>query len=257
MTLSHAEQLLRSLGITSPKEIDLNAIALYCGATVKEKTLQGCEAQIIGHGDKAIININSAASSERKRFSIGHELGHWKYHRGKNFICRADDIGNNAYSPNDPERVADDYSSDLLMPAYLFKGMTNHAGQPNWDIIKSLAEEFQTSLTATALRYIKYSPIPTMLVCHAQNGRKWFRRGQDVPESLFPRSDLDADSYAMDVLYQRTVQPRPNLIGADAWFDKWDADRYEIHEQSIRVYDGLILTLLSWKDTAMLEKYAA
>lgn len=257
MTLSHAEHLLQSLGITEPKEIDLKAIALYCGATVKERVLQGCEAQIIGHGNRAIININSAASSERKRFSIGHELGHWKYDRGKSFICRTDDIGNQSYSQNNPERIADAYSSDLLMPAYIFKGMTDHAGSPNWDIIKDLSGKFQTSLTATALRYIKYSPTPTMLVCHAQNGRKWFSRGQDVPESLFPRSDLDADSYAMDVLYQRTVQARPNLIGADAWFDKRDADRYELHEQSISIYSGQILTLLSWKDTSMLEKYAA
>ena len=42
-----------------------------------KEPLTGCEANIIGRGDKAIITINSKSIPGRQRFSAGHELGHW------------------------------------------------------------------------------------------------------------------------------------------------------------------------------------
>ena len=102
--LTQSERLLQKLGITEPKEIDLESIAHYCGASVKFRPLDGCEARIIGRGDKAIITINDRSPYRRQRFSIAHELGHWQHHRGKHLVCRAED-----FRPRDaasPERIA-------------------------------------------------------------------------------------------------------------------------------------------------------
>jgi hypothetical protein len=44
----------------------------------------------------------------------------------------------------------------------------------------------------------------------------------------------------------------PRRIGADAWFDRWDAERYEVYEQTIRTSDDEILTLVRIDDDAML-----
>jgi Zn-dependent peptidase ImmA (M78 family) len=74
--LSSAERLLHDLGITEPKEIDLEAIAFHAGARVRRQPLDGCEARIVGHGDRAIITVNARSSYRRNRFSIAHELGH-------------------------------------------------------------------------------------------------------------------------------------------------------------------------------------
>ena len=254
-----AEKLLKSLGITDPKEIDLEAIALSCGAIVKERSLSGCEAQITGNKDKAIIVVNQGSRLERRRFSIGHELGHWKYHRGQSFICRSSDIGNQEknYSSLHPERVADDYAAELLLPVYLFEPLVRKDSNPSLDAIRKLSDAFSTSFTATALRYIKYSPKPSMLVCHAPDGRKWFRHGNKVPASFFPKSELDADSYAMEVLYQGKAQSQARIIKASAWFSMSGVGMFELHEESMKINDGKILTLLSWRDKGMLEKYAA
>ena len=46
-SLSSAELVLRDLGITDPREIDLEAIAWHLGARVKRCILDGCEARII------------------------------------------------------------------------------------------------------------------------------------------------------------------------------------------------------------------
>lgn len=256
MRLNHAEELLTSLGIREPSEIDLEAIAFYCGAEVKEAPLTGCEAQIDGFNDQAIITINSNSSPERKRFSIGHELGHWKYHRGQSFICRSDDIDNvnRDYSATDPEVVADIYSSDLILPNYLFEPLAKQAAHSSFDVVLKLKEDFSTSITATALKYIQHSNEPTMLVCHGQGGRIWFKRGKGVPAELFPNKELDHDGYAMDVLYKRSTQQRPNKIGADAWFSTRYADRYEVYEHSIPYVAGQILTMISWRDEEMFDE---
>ena len=85
---------INELGITSPSEIDIEAIAFYKDAIVKNEPLTGCEARIIGAGDRAIITVNSKSDWERRRrFSIGHELGHWFKDRGKiGNLCSHDDM---------------------------------------------------------------------------------------------------------------------------------------------------------------------
>lgn len=45
----------------------------------------------------------------------------------------------------------------------------------------------------------------------------------------------------------------PRKIGAAAWFDRNEADRYEIQEQSFKVGDGEIVTVLTLTDDGMLE----
>jgi hypothetical protein len=42
-------------------------------------------------------------------------------------------------------------------------------------------------------------------------------------------------------------------VGADAWFDRWEADRYEVYEQTIRIGDAEILTLVRVDDPGMLQ----
>jgi IrrE N-terminal-like domain len=116
--LTPAERLLQELGITEPNEIDLEAIAYHVGAHVRYRPLDGCEARIIGRADNAIITVNEHSSCRRKRFSIAHELGHWCHHRGNALVCRVEEI--RPRDPTSPERVADAYAADLLMPHYLF-----------------------------------------------------------------------------------------------------------------------------------------
>ena len=86
-------------------------------------------------------------------------------------------------------------------------------------------------------------------------GRKWFRRGPDVPERWFPQDELDPESYAFELLFGRDAEQKyPRLIGADAWFDRAEAQKVELHEQSVRVSDGEILTLVVFIDGDMLEE---
>lgn len=256
--LSPAEITLRELGISDPEDIDIEEIAWHRKAKIKVRKLDGCEASIQGHNGQAIIMVDDRYGSARARFSIAHELGHWQHHRGKAFTCRPEDIGSSSRDASDPERVADVYAADLLLPEYLFKPAAGQFKRHSIDSIQKLATTFSTSLTATAIRLIEKGSEPAMLICHSQqNGRRWFKRSPAVPQRWFPRNELAPESKAMDVLYGQVSKSQQRSVRADAWFDGCDACRYEILEQSIKVPSndgGGILTLLVFNDRRMLEE---
>ena len=252
-SLSRAEELLQSLGITKPSEIDLEAIAWDQGVEIRYRKLDGCEARIIGTSEKAIISINPEENGRRQRFSIGHELGHWCHHRGRFSICLKEDIGNNSTQKisNDPERVADRYAADLLLPLYIFKSIANQYNKPTFDTIISVSNLFKVSLTATAIRYAIYGSFPCVLVCHNRDGRRWFIRHPDVPERLFPNNELSPESKSFEVVFGDEEKTR-NIIRGDAWFN-WDcAARYDVHEETIKIpQKEQALILLTWKNKDM------
>ena len=252
MTLTVAERHLQDLGITEPDEIDLEAIAFAAGAQLRYRPLDGCEARIIGCDSRAIITVNSSGSEQRKRYSIAHELGHWHHHRGKCLVCRVEETL--PQTTLSAERVADRYAADLIMPWYLFKPRVRQQPKFNFAAVTALADTFNSSLTATAIRLVESDHAPSLVVCHNRNGRKWFARSPSVPDRWFPRDTLDADSYAFDILFGAAKDDsHPRKIGADAWFDRWEAEKYELTEQSVRIRSNEILTLLQLTDARMLD----
>lgn len=251
--ITPAELHLRRLGITEPREIDLEAIAYDAGALVRYERLDGCEARIIGVGDRAVISVDPSRGHRRKRFSTGHELGHWRHHRGKSFRCRPDDIGGNVLAETHPERVADAYAADLLLPAYLFRPLAQQFRASTLEAVDKLADIFDVSLTATARRLVDWGPDAAILICHTAHGRKWFHRSRDIPTRWFPRDDLDAESVAFETLHGPCGRSRRALVGADAWFDRRDADRFEVYEQAIQIVAGEVLALVVIKSPEMLD----
>jgi hypothetical protein len=254
-TQAATEQVLRELGITHPAEIDVDAIAWSLGARVKYRPLDGCEARITGHGDRAIISVNSRSSPQRRRFSVAHELGHWRYHRGRILVCRADEIGRAGHSYSPVERVADSYAAQLLMPPYLFDPIARSCPKATFQTVSQIANAFDTSVTATAIRLVEGRHFPAVLVCHGLGGRKWFTRSPDVPERWFPQETLDPESFAFGVLFgKQPNDPAPRKIGADAWFDRPEAQRYELHEQTMRTSSTEALTLVLIANPQMMEE---
>lgn len=253
MRLSNAERLLQNLGITDPDEIDLDAIAFHVGARVKYRPLEGCEARIVGAGDRAIITVKDGSHPSRKRFSIAHELGHWHHHRGQCLVCRLEEVRPGGIMS--PERVANAFAADLLMPDYIFQPIARQYAKLTLKTVNALAEMFATSQTATAIRLVENDHFPAILVCHGTKGRKWFTRSPSVPQKWFPQEALDSESYAFDILFgKKPDDSMPHKVGADAWFDRRDASRFEIQEQTWRSSSGEILTLLIINDANMFDE---
>lgn len=243
--LTDAERLLQELGITEPEEIDLEAIAWHVGATIKRQKLDGCEARIVGTWDTAIIRVNSASALVRQQFSIGHEIGHWHYHRGRSLVCRAEEIGRQGNGSSTLERQADVFSANLLLPNYILQPRLSQFKQLTFDVIRQIAKVFTTSVPATAIRLVEKGSWPSLLICHGKTGRRWFVRNASVPESWFPSNELHPESYAIGILYGNDGdQITPKKMRASIWFNRYDANAYDLQEQSIRTMEGDVLSLI-------------
>jgi hypothetical protein len=253
-TVAPAEKVLRQLGIVRPEDIDLEVIAWHLGAKVRYRPLNSCEARIVGCEDRAIITVDNRKLPERQRYSVGHELGHWHHHRGRCLICRSEEIGSYKISAVDPERVADSYASDLLMPWYLFKPTLRSFRKLNVAVLRQIKAAFSVSLTAAAFRIMESDQFPAMLVVHNQKGRRYFLGARAVPGRWFPKDELDQESHAFDMLFGKASEmAHPRKIGADAWFDRAEARKFEILEQSFALPGDEVAALLIFQDEEMLE----
>jgi hypothetical protein len=243
-------ELLAELGITEPNELEIEVIAQYCEATVLYKPLKGCAARITGNSDRAIITIDSQSRRERQRFSAAHELGHWMFDRGQvSYLSCEEAVFIQQWSKFNPETRANRYASDLLMPVSMFKPRAAKYKAMDFNTVKALCGIFETSLTATAIRFVEHGPLPSMLVCSHCDSIIWFVRGEDT-QRLWPRPP-SRDTYAYDILHNG-AEENSGEVQANAWFDHPIADRYYLHEHSLRGYADHVLTLLWWKCEKML-----
>lgn len=243
--------LLEELGITEPWDIHVEAIAEYCGATIVYEPLKGCEARIIGHGDRAIITVSSTSLRERQRFSGAHELGHWMGDRGKVAFACVEMVFAAEWGEENPEVRANRYAADLLLPPSTFSRRAKNK-EMTFATVRDLAKDFQTSLTATAIRLVELGSFPAMLVCYELGKRRWFTRGPDVPQFLWPQSEPGRHTVAYDLIHGSATTEGPVDVYADGWFEIRNANRYEVREDSRRISDRFVLSLLWWKDESQI-----
>jgi hypothetical protein len=240
------------LGISDPKEIDLEAIAWSRGALVEYRPLDCCDATIVGSECKAVIAVNSRSSPERRRFSIGHELGHWHHHKGRILFCGSKDVENPDDDGLNPERQADAFASDLILPNYLLHPRLRKIKRITLAVAREVGHEFSASLTATLLKAVQSDRFPLIVVCHNKRGRRWFRRASMVPSWWFPHEQLDRATFAADMLFNGAAEQNwPRKIGADAWFDFRNCDRFEVEEQSFMLPGDEVLTVLTVPENAL------
>jgi Zn-dependent peptidase ImmA (M78 family) len=245
------ETILDELGIRDPEDIKIEAIAEYCGATILYEPLEGAEARILGYGDRAIITVNHASPRGRQRFSGAHELGHWMWDRGHVAFACTERAFTREWADDNPERRANQYAADLLLPQEMFAARAKNR-EITFATVRDLGDLFQTSLTATAIRLVEFGSFPAMIVCNDRERRRWFRRGPDVPDALWPHDRLSPRTIAYDILHKGAAAPGSVDLGADGWLAHPDAHRYAIREDSFRITEGLVLTLLWWRDERQL-----
>jgi len=246
-----APDLLRELGITEPEDIDIEAIAQHCGATVIYQRLTGCDARIIGVNDTAVITVNAAANRGRQRFSAAHELAHWLRDAGQVALVCDPERAFDESSGLNPETRANDYACQLILPRLMFEQRSVRMPM-TFASVAALADTFQTSLTATAIRLVELGSFPAIVVGLFGDGL-WFRRGPDVPTSLWPHPP-GKPTFAWELLHGTGGNGRGNVY-AHEWV-QGAPFRHSIHEDSCRIGPDLVLTLLWWTDEAALAEIA-
>jgi Zn-dependent peptidase ImmA (M78 family) len=208
---------------------DLSAIASRIGLRVREVEADGFDGSLVRalDGPKGIIAVNSAIRElTRKRFTIGHEIGHYliPHHRSLRNVCRSEDIERWHSSIASAEREANEFSAELLLPRKLVTprlGLKN----PSLHTISAVATEFSTSLTATIYRFLELTDLACCMIWCEGARAKWYVRSeafqlplpmQDLPSSTSWSAKLFAGKAAPDDLAE---------VRADAWLNRWDTGR--------------------------------
>ncbi len=251
-----AEKFLVELGISVPDDIDIDAIAYCAGAEVDYRKLVGCEAQIIGRKDKAIIYVQKNARQTRRRFSAAHELGHWHHHRGQSFVCRPEDIGRPIdQTSKNVERIADAYAADLILPRFMITPKLEALDEFSFHELIDLAGTFSASVTATAIRAVRMTREPVILVAHNLFGKRW-QWPSVTAMGLSVRSDVDPRSTAFRMLSAEGKLVPPRKEPASYWFERRHIEQFDIRAQSMTTVEGESLTLLRIMDQELIDIYA-
>ena len=248
--------LLAALQMRSIEELDIERIASHLGIDIRYDRLDGCTANIIGVGDHAIVTVDQASSYGRQRYSIGHEIGHWIYDRGRGvYLCSDTDL-NNPWSSRDianpAERRANRFAAELLMPRAWFRE-TAQDQQVSFDTVEELRKRFQTSRTSTAIRLVELGSYLAMLIRYDGRGhRRWFCASTDFPEGMYPHRTASRDSNVWDdIVRSGQLSTGVREVDGDVWIDHPNASEITVLEQAIRVRDG-ILVLISIEDESTL-----
>lgn len=111
----------------------------------------------------------------RARFTLGHELGHFFIDEHRRSLINgvaAHPSVVDFQSNNEAEREADNFAAFLLMPKGRFACEARRK-PTSADAIYGLSKKFGTSLTSTALRFIKTTEKPALIMLWTNNGKLW------------------------------------------------------------------------------------
>lgn len=189
------------------------------------------------------------------RFTIAHELGHYFLPGHPDKLFPAGDglhRSRSGFISGDPlEREADHFASALLMPEKLFRRAINRAGQ-GFPAIEALASLCATSITATAIRYTRYTDDPVAVIMSTGNridycfmsqrirdlrGITWIKKG-----SLLPSHTATA-RFNRDPSNINDARREEGACALDDWFD--GAPDVEVNEDVVGLGSyGKTLTVL-------------
>jgi hypothetical protein len=242
-----AWKLTQDYCLDTPGPTPVEDIAMDHGIVCLEANLTGCLARLVRKGGRGIIRTKAGIREVgRKRFAIGHELGHWFLHEAESqyFVCTAEQMREYKGSPLEVE--ANIFASELLMPTFLFRPLAQDAS-PCLESISDLSATFVTSLTATGIKFVDINRHECVLVLSSAGRVVWSkqkgaRSGLRIEKGMV----LHQDSLAKYVS-ESMGKLGPTLVSPDVWIsENWHDRQFEVTEQSwmLEGYDSVVSLLV-------------
>ena len=238
MTQSHsdlfaaleAERLIRELKI---KRLPIDPIAIANALDILVQpmdTASGVSGMLIRLGNEFGIAFARHIDNEGfKRFSIAHELGHFRIPghvdavlaHGEIHESRAGFLQDDRY-----EREADHFAASLLMPNNLFIREMELLGN-GLQAIEALALRCRTSLVAASIRYVQKAKLPVAMIistgariayCFMSDPLKefddlqWLRKRAPVPTGSI------TESFNLDPENVRSARRADAEVDLRVWF---------------------------------------
>ncbi|ODP38706.1 ImmA/IrrE family metallo-endopeptidase [Sphingomonas turrisvirgatae] len=226
-------------------------------ASIDEIQTSGFEAALVMDANKAAGGILVAAgrTRQRRRYSIGHELGHFLIpthmpRPGHGFECSLDDF--HLLDPREQDRrkrieaEANRFAAALLMPKHRIWASTA-SRRPSLGEIARMAGEFDVSKEAMARAYVEAhrEPIAVVILQHGRIQRMY--RDQANFPWLAPRIGHTVPDGSIAHAHQVKVAELTDAeeCEPDVWFNERDARRVDVlTEQLLGQQNGFAMLLL-------------
>lgn len=226
-----AQKLRLDLGLEEIWTIDISDLIVYHNGMVQERDLRNCDGRLVMKGGRSIVSVDSKIEfPQRKRYVLAHELGHILLHAGNEASFTDDDTTIDGYRRGPQEKEANDFASELLMPSDIFKQCC-HKRRFSPDLIRELADKFNTSMTSIVYRYIELGNHP-IAAFYNKNGKAcYWKKSVDLYYKIPDRNKLDvpSDSVANEYFLHKRIYSKGDSvqkISKSTWFElgKYDSD---------------------------------
>ena len=174
--------------------IPLEELAEVAGIQhIGELVTEGFEGMLMTNSEKSqgIILVKARTNPQRRRFTIGHELGHFllPWHRQLKFSCTPENIRDLSGASSsargiEMEAEANAFASELLMPTAAFKKLLRANGKPDIEQLITLSAHFDSSIEATTRRFVSLSEYPVAFVFSHNNTVRYWAKGTEFPYLL-------------------------------------------------------------------------
>jgi IrrE N-terminal-like domain len=202
-----------------PPRLDLSGLAQTLKLSIAEVESDSFEGALLcsRHRLSGRILVKRGLREEgRKRFTIGHEIGHFILHRQNQISCSSTDIAHWENERDNPERQADRFASELLLPS---SEVLRQIGTewPSFKLIISLAEFFGTTLMATGRKYCEVTPHECAIVWTVDGKITWMYPFARFRHYIGIGRNLSDGTLASQMLAGKTVPEGMQEVPASQW----------------------------------------
>jgi Zn-dependent peptidase ImmA (M78 family) len=249
VAIAKAREILNHWSITEPREINVEDIASEMCLLVTEQEISGAVAKLVCTSEVGVICVKAGIREpSKKRFAIAHEIGHFVLHKVRERIafCTDKDF-QDWYSHSPDESEANAFAAELLMPAEMFRQRCT-AKEPSLTEITELADDFQTSLSATAIRYVEVGKHPCAIVASKDGKIFWMSISKSFPHRILPRgTKLHEYSCANDFFATGKVPKVAQSVSGVAWLENLEvAKNCFVYEEVIPLTSYNVVLSLIW-----------
>jgi len=262
-----AEAITKQLGDT-PRAVDVRAIAsdidIY---EIREEPLNGLAGCLIVPEDKSVgaIAVDGNMGEERKRYTIGHEIGHYvnPMHRASSrevFECTRKDMTIDRAVPGEKharmEAEANQFAAELLMPAAWVRRFLQPKVGLDLEHIFDMARLFEISKEAAARRYLSFSSEPTAIIFSREGKVRYVKKTNDFPRlSVWDGQPMPKDCYSMTNNKDRGIVTDIIESVGHHWLE--ESRGVSLYEQGVTQANSYRMTLLMVEFEEATEEWEA
>ena len=247
-------KIINEFGIENPNDFSVEDLIHARDIILEEKIIPNSDGRIVFGKTKTKISVNSAIKyTGRRRFTLAHELGHFELHHNVNTHLEDNSLTLDYFKKGGQEYEANQFATELLMPSASFIAYTQ-GKKFSPDLLRNIAEHFQTSITSATFRYLELGQHPIFLfhcrdkkVIYWKNSQNYYRKVQDITKLQPPKDSVAMEFFDDGTIYRKEESTQE--IEKATWFEtnEYDSDD-KYFEYAIVTKDYNTVLSVVWED---------